>query len=316
MGNDRSREQSMSKIYLPLKLWGIVGIIVLISVLILSQDWKNVASDREKNYALNIDRLTKKNGKYHVVALGNSLLYNGLPFDSIIEEKLRQQKLKLRINRLTISGVESDYFVSIFPQIIKAKPDLIILQSEFFFMNSSDSHQRNFYENITWQIAKIKKASRTSDDYNHYINSDPIESIRNKDIKLSCGNTFLTQSEFNRHATQSYRNISININDRLKPYLSFITQAKRMGIKVVFMEMGRSQAANDFLGEKSKQTIEDALTKINVKTESEVWRFPANLPLNHYCDSAHLNDRGQKVFTNWFINQIKTKLNSNKIYSQ
>lgn len=298
----------MNKIYLPLKLWGLVGIIVLVCVAILSQNWRISEDDRAKSEILNTVRLTKKTRKYHIIALGNSLLAYGLPFDNIIKEKLRKKNLDVQINRLTLSGMDSEYFVSILPQILDAKPDLIVLQSEFFSVNFNYYNIDNFHQNIVKLRTLIQPRSI---DGNYYVNREYPKTSKNNLIS-TCENIFFDKSEFERNAKQAYKNINIGVNEKLDSYLPFIDQAQRSGIEVIFLEIGRSAASNQFLGDQNQAAITDSLQKISSKTGAKVWRFPANLSLNYYCDLAHLNNHGQKIFTNWFIDRIKLKLQKNQ----
>jgi hypothetical protein len=297
---------------MPLKLWWLVFFLAAGCFFLLNQDWSNFESDSAKSEILNIARLRENRSRYHVVALGNSLLAHGMPFDLEVDEKLSRQKILININRIAISGMDSDYFVSIFPQIIAAKPDLIIIQAEFFILRTPES---NFQKNVT----KIYGASR------NYISGNKSKGgvyERNrftspvlKYLQEDCQNRGMPQSEIEKKGMKAYKSVLVGTNHRLDSYLEFISQARAQGIEVVFLEIGRSKVANDLLGRENQVIIDRSLQEISLKTQSEVWRFPANLSLAYYCDLAHMNERGQNVFMQWLSEKLKTKIYSkpNKI---
>jgi hypothetical protein len=300
----------MSKIYLPLKLWTLVAVMVSMSAILLSHDWKVGESQEQKSEILNLSRLRQKTRKYHIVALGNSLLACGMPFDRVIEAKLERAEINTIVSRITISGMDSEYFISNFSKILDSKPNLLILQAELFMFDFNDRQQlqlgKTFQKNID-NFREMITANLIGADANG--NYGDNRSDHNRSIfKVECKNKFIDRSKFNTNARKAYKNIQIGTNNHLSSYLPVIQQAQQLGIKVVLLEMGRSKAANDYFGKDTQTAINESLATIAARTNAQVWRFPANLPLDYYCDLAHLNYRGEQVFTEWFTEQLKTKL--------
>jgi hypothetical protein len=292
----------MSKIYLPLRLWAMVAVMVSTSTILLSHDWKLGESQEQKSKILNLTRLQQKTHKYHIVALGNSLLACAMPFDRAIEAQLERQSIETKIDRITISGMYSEYFMSILPKILNSKPNLIILEAELFLFDFSEQQKSQLGMVMQKNISDFHAIIRADSNNDYHQN----RSENRKIFQIGCKNQFIDRANLDTKARSVYKNP--RIDTRLNAYLPFIQQAQKLGIKIVFLEMGRSKVGNDYLGQDAQNTINDLLSTIATRTNAEVWRFPANLPLEYYCDLAHLNHRGEKVFTEWLIEKLKTKL--------
>jgi hypothetical protein len=302
---------SKNHIVLPLKLWKIIFSIVVLIVVLLLQEWDMKNNINRRNETLNLARLQQKNNKYHVVAIGTSLLRYGIPFDDILEKELIERKIDISMNRFTLSGANSGYFVNALPAMTRLNPNLIIIQSELFTLNFGEEYNfrkniDNFYKNIDKFYTSISSKSNVlghDGDYNANRSEDDNDTFRS-----NCINSFLDRSKFDAKTKAVYKNVSIGIDRKLDPYRSFFQQARARGIKVIFLEIGRSKAANDYLGKNFQDKMDKSLQNLSSETGLKIWRFPANLPLKDYCDLAHLNDGGRKIFTEWFIQQLKTEL--------
>jgi hypothetical protein len=289
---------------LPLKLWKLVFAIVISIVTLLFQEWGMDNDIKRISEILNLARLKQKPNKYHAIVIGNSVLRYGIPFDDVLGKELIERKIDMSINRFTVSGMNSGYFVNALPAMIQSDPNMIIIQSELFMLNFRE--ESIFHENIVGIYTSIRyKLNGSEYDRNYNINRSEDD---NKKFQSDCINNFLDRSKFDANIKAAYKNTSIGIDRKLDPYRSFFQEARARGIKVVFLEIGRSKAANDYLGKNFQDRIDKSLHQLSSETGFKIWRFPANLPLEDYCDLAHLNDGGRKIFTEWFIQQLKTEL--------
>jgi hypothetical protein len=294
---------------LPLKLWILIGGIVFASALVLTQDWQIGSNDKQKNETLNVSRLQKKTNNPRIILLGNSLLALGLPTETIIEKKLKKESISFKIDRFVVGGRRPEYFISIFPQILQSKSKIIIIQADSFFLSKEDFFDLDrsrliLKKNILSVYSIVTKGSVNSiDNESNYIINSGKSNYSN--LISGCLRVFRNKTQNDDNALKELSNLKIGINNKIKSYLPFIKEAQKSGTKVVFLEIGRSKSVNDYLGEDAQKAINESLTTLGMITNSEIWRFPVTLPEDHYCDRYHLNEKGQKIFTEWLIDRLK-----------
>ena len=89
----------------------------------------------------------------------------------------------------------------------------------------------------------------------------------------------------------------------------FFDQARERGVQVVLLELERSGPLIEASGDAVGRWREDLFASLEPWPEIRVLSFSDALPLDHFCDFSHYNERGRERFLRWFVPQISEILN-------
>jgi hypothetical protein len=249
----------------------------------------------------NPERLnTSRNNQ--IVLIGTSLVRCGIPFDKALNENLAKKNSSFRITRMTHNGRDARPFKSILSEIVKAKPNIVILQDTYLIdYKEIEKDEKIFLAGYRQYIYNVKSYL--------FGNGAQISWENYGQTTKSC--TYQDKRYSNPHSQQKLLlkqytlwDHRLKQNNSISFFYDFIAELKSNGTTVIFIEMGRSKVANDFLGKEKLAQVERSLQQLSEKTGSIYWRFPGNLPLDHYTDFSHLNAKGQRVATSWFIDRL------------
>lgn len=290
---------------LPIRYWWITVAMVVFFVGAIS-GWYRVFQaqvDIPPATEYNIERLTAPTEGLRVVAIGNSLIRFGLPFDERFDKMALEQGLSLKLTRFTKNGGENRHFSLLLPYILAARPDFVIFVVEPFLMNPirrSSSLLAPFRKGIR----NIKKKIEGRKSVRLF--------IENSEGGVDTKGDWTTKPEMveNRIKEMKKRTIA-DTSKTSQAYEEFFKSARDQGTRVILLDLGHPREVNEAFSPEFRNKITARLAELEARYPIEVWRFPSNLPLTHYKDIFHLNIKGQRVFANWLIDRLKDEVKIN-----
>lgn len=287
----------------PLRCWGLAVVLVILFVggcLVWHRLFPVLSPPA--NYA--IERLKTTTDDLRIVAVGNSLMRHGLPFDQQLEQQALAHGLSLKFTRLTQDLGLPRQFAVFLPHILAAKPDWVFLQAAPLTINYIQK-EPSLLTSIFNKINEVKNRFRTR-----------------KNIPLTDNGLFIENSQ----AAAPYTGDYLKHPERIIPnqkwrenfsprepilnesFENFFKLARAQGSRVVILEMGRSRLGNEGLPSEFHHQLTANLNQLVDRYAVELWRFPANLPIKYYVDLGHLNSVGQKVFVDWFLGRLRDEI--------
>jgi hypothetical protein len=79
---------------------------------------------------------------------------------------------------------------------------------------------------------------------------------------------------------------------------------KRRGTKVVMLDLTRSEESRKAYGAEFMNSTTQQIRRLREEYELEFLEYPSVLTLDHYRDFAHMNEKGRKVFSRWFLSEL------------
>jgi len=80
--------------------------------------------------AFNIQRLSNGEKTIKIINIGSSMTHHAFSFDNVMEEKLDEFGVDADFVRISASVAETKEFEPILTAIVKAKPDIVIIELE------------------------------------------------------------------------------------------------------------------------------------------------------------------------------------------
>jgi hypothetical protein len=261
-----------------------------------------IANYNNPHYDLfNHERFSNKKNELHIVVLGNSLVRCGVPFYSDFIKKTDKNKLKIKFTRVTHSGMNSRVFTSLFDILSNNPPDILFIQSEYFYMDFS--REKNMLDNYR----KSVKAIYTNIKY--ILSRNNIKSENFSDTSCNNNKKYSIVKNHEYLLKNQYGRLSVELKNHEGNILLYkLINTLQKKSKIILLEMGRSKLANDYIGKKNQYQISKSLETLKNTLQVEVWRFPANLSLDNYTDFAHMNAKGKTTFIHWFAKKLENTL--------
>ncbi|MEE8575053.1 MAG: hypothetical protein V3T30_06530 [Thermodesulfobacteriota bacterium] len=235
-----------------------------------------------------------------LIAIGSSLVHYGFLFDDDFESLAKGRGRTVQFVRLSVRKNNMDYTLpSLLDEIYHSNPRWVFLQAEPFFIDF-----------------RLEKATRNKRLLRVVYNMQFFLTQIFLKIKSICFEINLL--EINQDDTGLYLNKVVTeewlMNRRrsyiLKPAVfpeyveSFIKRAKEKGVQVILLEMNRSKVENDYQGRSFRVQFNDLLGQVSTRYQIPLWQFEGNLPIDHYVDHAHLNQKGRVAFNDWFLSKL------------
>ena len=287
---------------LPLRLWAGVAFLclVLIVALYIIAEW--LKAREPKHY--NLQRLEQFSGKTSIIALGNSLTFRAMFYDSIMQTKIRPVSEDLSFVRITEPGAFLKEFEPILSHIASSKPDYVIVQLEMLI------HQ--FNTNNGSGILQIRQNLR---NVKHWILSNFLTEVHSR-FQANFGTEPVCRyiPDNNRHQmlkshSERYNRLTVRGPELTPEWKRFIETVHANGGKIIFLEIGRSETASHQLSETFKLEYESVLKQLEESYPVQLWRYPGPFPSENYCDLAHLNNKGRDAFMEWFLPELRGLIN-------
>jgi hypothetical protein len=296
----------MNKIGPPLKLWfytiGIV-VFILLSFMVYSYSPNSPYKQQFKKTQNRLKQAIIKNNtssplNNSIVFIGSSL--TGCAFESNIEleKKITRKKNKeFHVLKITISGLNNEIAQEIrfFDYISKYPPTYLFIENNNLNIDSENNddiffHLKQSLENIT---SYTKNTIGVDTDIN-FNAKPPLESEFYKD---KFNNAIYSQLLIKKRFVRTFlQNKTAN-----KAYAELI----KKNTKIIFLDMPRaSKLESVYLNKKQKMELNDLLESYQQIFGIEYWKYSYNMNDSDFSDGGHLNYKGAKKYSEWFITKF------------
>ena len=300
----------------PLGLWGATAIATLI-VLISTY----VHSGGDPNRLFNVQRLegfkaATVRSAPKIVAIGTSLTWSGLFKDKDMENLAARRGIRLSFLRFTYNGGQPEDFTALFPMIIDAHPDLVVIEANLFGLNlhgqsrfteTLNRHRTALCYLVKRSVLQIPFAEKMLGSWTAIKSDRKFEDIHGniEDIDLVPG-------LFEPKTIDAYRREAADFQVRefmgCRRFADLFSEAAAAGIGIVFLDIPRAAPAQAVLSDEFKSRYNALMARYEHTEGMAYWRFPSRLPDRDYYDFAHLNAEGRAAYSQWFVSQIPSML--------
>ena len=289
----------------PLGIWAAsFGILLLLSGL-ADQLYRNLpptkAEQKQIRECFQAKRLNKLE-QPGVVVMGTSLVKYGLPFDNDMNKIAWNQGLKIHFIRFTCSsGTRRDFSVLLDP-ILRANPQWVFIQAEPLVLELCSRYfPRRILETVRKPIHFAAKLAVLELAHAFGV-SQPCDRTQQDDVYMHLEQT-ATIKTIHHPLYDSY---DINV-PQLPEFTRFIAKARKKNIRVILLEMNRSREGTQGFGPEFRHSMDQALYELAASWNIPLWQFRGDISLKYYVDRAHLNRRGRRIFTRWFLARLKAE---------
>lgn len=292
----------------PLKIWVIV---IALAVSIYGAFYFNVASnprvfdelDKKTEWLLKHHIASCPDSTVTVIVLGSSLVQAGISQKGYFEkEAVRLFGRDLRVFKIYEQSAYLKQFTdhsNVFNLLIKYPPDILFIEENLIGYHVTRARDYNFlmYETLRSFYVNNKKA----------ILEIPYE-IPFQEPIVNRGSNELTDTLHLQDYLNVIANRKVKSFEENKTLNAYLAQLKQKGTAVIMLNFPRPHPveANIHSGEKEVQF--QKLKQIYQQNYGiDYWQFENPVPFNHFYDFGHLNEKGEKVFSNWLLKEIGKK---------
>ncbi|OGV29613.1 MAG: hypothetical protein A3E88_07060 [Legionellales bacterium RIFCSPHIGHO2_12_FULL_35_11] len=226
----------------------------------------------------------KDNG---VVAIGTSLTRYAFLYDKAMSQLSDYHGISMQFIRFSISNGTPEQFSVLLKPILAANPKWVFIQIEPFIWNSVPP---SVFNKIALRVHDVLH------DMSHY-STNTIQQDEQTDDELRLDKV--------AHILDTKFFHNLPNEPKIPPiFHDFLIAAQTKGIHVVFLQITRSQLANELLGNKYVNNENQVIQQFIQDNRLTFWKFPSQ-PLYDYIDGGHLNLNGRLVFTKWFLRKFK-----------
>ncbi|WP_304511244.1 hypothetical protein [Desulfopila sp. IMCC35008] len=271
-----------------------------------------------------------------VVVVGSSLVRCGLPFDHDLNTLAMQWGMDIDFVRFTKPGNDPLAFQPLLDCILTKSPRWVFLQAEPFFLSYACTDIKQSSKPID-TISNDQVLGRFIHKTHHTVQIMLNIIEHNLSLLISGNKTFAT-SDATKPGDPDTTSLKRQNDSEITPLLekqadpeailneqctfktsppifpeyveTFLARAKTRDIKVILLEMNRSREGNMVLGTEGRQQLTATLEQVSERYKIPFWKFQDSLPAQYYGDRAHLNNAGRKVFTKWFLENLRQEYNN------
>jgi hypothetical protein len=85
---------------------------------------------------------------------------------------------------------------------------------------------------------------------------------------------------------------------------NFIRKAVGQGVSIILVAVPKYPVVEK-IRPSVPPTLEGSIERVTASSRQvELWRYPAEIPSDSYCDFLHMNEKGRKVYTDWITERI------------
>lgn len=274
-------------------VWIAVGITLTLMVGIGVYKVKTAESEYNSTW-FQVNRLSKINHN-GLVVVGTSLVQHGFYYDENFDRFALQEGLSVECVRFTLSGGKLYQYVDLLNPILKAKPRLVIIQINPFI--SEEKLQNRVLRQMHFLLDSLKQRVKNMlgvDKFVKYSNFQDDSVIESK-LRTRCKSLPV------RHPFIS------EISKVPAAYEKFFSDARALGIKVVFLQMTNSITVEQQAGKQSIDEKKKLSEAVAARYHVPLWVSPC-WPLSCYMDGYHLNNEGRVNFNKWVLQKIKQEI--------
>jgi hypothetical protein len=305
----------------PISIWIAVLIVILILTGIsLPYYFKSKSGCLSDVSRFNISRLNRFNDKDEqtikpkVIAIGTSLTRNALFKDEEMESFASANGIRIKFLRFTKNRGELSDFYALTESIIDSPVDVICFESNIFAFDMKGDGLENEINNYSIYIHDVLKGfiikiyntivGHFSADSRHEFHEDSDKNF--VDIDLN-DNEAKNRQELIRFTNRAEK-FRIRKFSEGEFYKNIFRTAAERKIKIIFLDVPLSKNAGDALPETLENKTRDLLGQYQKVYGITCIHFPYGLGLEYFIDYTHLGAKGRKLYSKWFLDQIRDSL--------
>lgn len=238
-----------------------------------------------------------------VAVIGTSLTGSAFYKDEDMERFAKGRGLKIRFLRFTLGGGRLNEFYELSETVVNSGADLICFEAAIFGLAMGndnvtlDRYRYYLRHGGTRLLARLPFVSERhrpemqNENYTAEQLSHPPVSGQNLEME-----TWLYLKRISQFRVRDF--------SEGKKFASLLNLARERGKVVVFLDLSRSKNAWDMLPAGFEGEFVQTMRQYENVSGVSYLKFPQRLPLDYFQDFAHFNDKGRKVYSEWFLNNL------------
>ncbi|WP_462249550.1 hypothetical protein [Ekhidna sp.] len=274
----------------PLYLWLICALISFSVILILNIYSKDIRRYFfSKPIGIAFDRVNEDSADIRVLILGSSYVREALSDPNVMSKQISKNDRNISYSfvKLIMGGAGLDDFVDnayLFKKIERYDPHYILLQeSTVFFYNEQKIEALGLRRDLSPRMIRTwLSGSRES-----YIRQQSNHS-----------NTFINDS--------SQLATDIVLDRIVRPDVSMLKDfLDKIDAELILLHIplpGQLESLKDSL--RNTEDYVNNFKRIESKSDIHMFKYDKSMAFKNYYDQAHMNDMGEKEYTNWFLTKL------------
>jgi hypothetical protein len=287
----------------PLKLWLYVLVIVILGssgFLVYAQLKYPQASMFSQGFSESLENAIVKNdavgpNEKSLIIFGSSFARCALPYVPVIRAKVSAQNKKVNVLRISMSGLNMTgaEYSNFFNYITEFPPDYLFLESNNLNIDhgaiSSVDAVDLLYDDI-FRSAKKLIGSELSD----FNERPPVKSYFYSDK--------FNTSQFNAMISAKH---SVRVFTDNKVANAAFAKLTKQKTKIIFLNFPMSPKSDPvYLNNDEKNKLRVLLALYEQNYGIECWNYPGFLDNSYFYDAGHVNYKGAKKYTEWFVSEF------------
>ena len=252
-----------------------------------------------------------KDGETGIIFFGNSLMNHALPpitrnLNALLEKELQKRKVnfpKVAALDIATGGVRAPRLHGFADDFIRARPAVVVLQSEMFV---SRSRKRNEPWSVSartrlaqWSgILQLRLFGVVANPPDTKVKHDFLQSNQ-QNAKVKESRHLKTEESLIR-AREFWNNHVASIDDPIFVQgKQLVDRFEKAGIEVIVVELPVSRMAAELTSPNYLQDRRRVLQDLK-QVGASIISYPNLLPNDYFTDYSHLNHKGRLVFLRWF----------------
>jgi len=298
---------SSNKISAPLWTWVAAGTLALL-FLGVSYYWFFRADSSQHFNPQRLERFTCQEDEktLRVAVIGTSLTSNAFYKDEDMERFAKDRGLQIRFLRFTLAGGQLGEFYDLSEEVINSGADIVFFEAAIFGIDLGTAdvkldryryYLRHGGTKLLARLPFVPERQRSERHNENYSAIDlPLTPIFGATPDKAAGQYRKTASQFR------IRNFAEG-----ETFAALFSQAKQKGKVVVFLDLSRSKMAWDMLPAGFEGEFVQTMRQYEKVYGISYLRFPQRLPLDYFQDFAHFNDKGRKIYSEWFLANLASR---------
>jgi hypothetical protein len=229
-------------------------------------------------------------------------------FDEEMETLAKQQGLELSYIRFTMKGgFLYDDYLNLFDQILLVKPDIVVIESSFFGYKSENSIKSFVRSHIVFIKTLIKQwimqvfpiHLTIEDDGTFDISENYFDNYKDNDkAKINVDENIDLFFDHYR----KFRNLDFEYGLDFKDYFHRFNNYK---IKVALIDIPMTEELVAILPKGFEDRYDSLINRYAQEYGVIHLKLPYRMESIYFKDFYHLNYKGRRMFSAWFVQQLK-----------
>lgn len=276
---------------IPIKVWSCAVLVVIIFFAFFFFN-PNIKKECVSYIDLKLDRLESINkSKKNIIAIGTSLMLNGLYFDQDMNILAKQHDINnFNFLKFAVSGRNMSNFDSLFLKLKNFQSDIVFIDASIIFYADFDNFFFCFTNNIRQHIKKNLFG----------IYSDILKEEKRIQKELNLVNKITLEDYI--HNLDTWKTRKLNFT---QAFMKFIIYAQQNNITVVILDLLRAKEVQPF-HKNFYASYENEIKKVLYDKYGILYKHTSDiLTKESFADYSHANFKGRKLMSEDFIQITK-----------